>query len=297
MSRLPADHSMRMERVRLSIEGLSVGDALGQQFFPPSRRLLISYRQIPEGTWHYTDDTEMALAIAETLDRHGFIDQDFLASRFADRYVARPSRGYGGGAMDLLAAISSGEPWAKASRELFDGEGSMGNGGAMRAAPVGAYFADEPTRIVDEARRSAEVTHAHPEGIAGAIAIAVAAGWAWRRRHKNERQDLLELVLDCLTPGDLRVGVERAQTLRGESSFERVVGILGNGSRVIARDTVPLCLWCIDRHPDDFAEALWTAYSALGDIDTNGAIVGGVVSLASDPKQITTKWRDCREPL
>ncbi len=58
----------------------------------------------------------------------------------------------------------------------------MGNGGAMRVAPLGAYFAfaDEPV-IVGEAERSAAVTHGHPEGKAGAVAIALATAWATRR--------------------------------------------------------------------------------------------------------------------
>ena len=50
----------------------------------------------------------------------------------------------------------------------------------MRAAPLGGYFADDLDRVVEHARRSAEVTHAHPEGIAGATAVAVAAAWTWR---------------------------------------------------------------------------------------------------------------------
>ena len=58
---------------------------------------------------------------------------------------------------------------------LFGGEGSFGNGAAMRVAPLGAYFADELDAVVEQASFSAEVTHSHPEGIAGAIAVAVAA--------------------------------------------------------------------------------------------------------------------------
>jgi hypothetical protein len=51
----------------------------------------------------------------------------------------------------------------------------MGNGGAMRAAPVGAFFADDLAALVEHADRSAAVTHAHAEGRAGAVAVAAAA--------------------------------------------------------------------------------------------------------------------------
>ncbi|MFC0036759.1 ADP-ribosylglycohydrolase family protein [Actinomadura rayongensis] len=81
-------------------------------------------------------------------------------------------RRYGMGALELLDRLERGAHWATAARELFDG-GSYGNGAAMRVAPLGAYFADDPARAAEQAARSAEVTHAHPEGIAD----AVPAGW------------------------------------------------------------------------------------------------------------------------
>src|SRR5882724_1513923 len=94
---LPPDHAARMERVRLSLDGLSVGDAFGQRFFyPPSVESLIAERALPKPPWPYTDDTEMALAIVEILHRRGRIDQDELAGTFARRYRANPRRGYGG---------------------------------------------------------------------------------------------------------------------------------------------------------------------------------------------------------
>jgi len=63
---------------------------------------------------------------------------------------------------------------------------SFGNGASMRVAPLGAFFADQPPALVcDEARLSAEITHAHPERIAGAIAVAVAAALAWQRRETS----------------------------------------------------------------------------------------------------------------
>ena len=83
---LPPDHGARMERARLSLDGLSVGDAFGQRFFyPPSVESLIAERALPKPPWPYTDDTEMALAIVEVLHRRGRIDQDELASTFARR--------------------------------------------------------------------------------------------------------------------------------------------------------------------------------------------------------------------
>ena len=68
----------------------------------------------------------------------------------------------------------------------------------MRVAPLGAYFADALKTVVEQAQRSAEVTHAHPDGMAGAIAVAVAAAWAWRLRDRSaqpQRSEFLDLIL------------------------------------------------------------------------------------------------------
>lgn len=82
--------------MRLSLEGLSVGDAFGERFFGPVRaiRARLGSRELPPPPWGYTDDTVMALGVAEVLGRHGRIDQDDLALTFARRYRAAPGRGY-----------------------------------------------------------------------------------------------------------------------------------------------------------------------------------------------------------
>ncbi|MGH7943048.1 MAG: ADP-ribosylglycohydrolase family protein, partial [Limisphaerales bacterium] len=49
-------------------------------------------------------------------------------------------------------------------------------------APLGAYFADDLARCAEAARASALVTHTHPEGVAGTIAVGVAAAMAWQLR-------------------------------------------------------------------------------------------------------------------
>ena len=165
---LPSDHSARMERALLSLDGLSVGDAFGQRFFcMHSVEALIAERAFPKPPWPYTDDTEMALAVLEVLARRGKIHPDELARTFACRYRANPLRGYGGTAHGILANLGAGVPWEVAASQVFGGMGSMGNGGAMRVAPLAAYFADNYNAVVEQARASAQVTHAHPEGQAG----------------------------------------------------------------------------------------------------------------------------------
>src|SRR3954470_24227787 len=101
---LSPDHAARMDRLRIALDGLSVGDALGQTCFHPDNyeAILEDARATARAPWPYTDDTEMALGIAEVLFRHGHIDQDDLAKTFGARFQANPYRGYGGGAIRLL---------------------------------------------------------------------------------------------------------------------------------------------------------------------------------------------------
>jgi ADP-ribosylglycohydrolase len=297
---LPFDHAVRLERLRLSLDGLSVGDAFGEHFFVPNAEFLIGQRAIPFPRWRYTDDTEMALAIAEVLARCGRINQDSLAQVFARRYETDPGRGYGATAHRILQAIGQGIPWRDASYGAFGGQGSMGNGGAMRVAPLGAYFADDFARVVAEARASAEVTHGHPEGQAGAIAVAVAAAYAWRVGQGLEKTtpgQLIEVALEHTPPGETRRGIEQALALPADASVITAARLLGSGLRVTAPDTVPFTLWCAARHLDSYEEAIWTTVAGLGDRDTTCAIVGGIVALAAGRESVPEEWLTAREPL
>ncbi len=64
-----------------------------------------------------------------------------------------------------------------------------------------------------------------------------------------------------------------------------------------APDTVPLCLWIASRYPRDYVEAMWQTVSAGGDIDTNCAIVGGIVALSAGREALPADWLAAREPL
>lgn len=291
----------RLSRARLSLEGLSVGDALGEQFFSPwIREWCLVKRIVPDGPWRWTDDTAMALGIVEVLERFGEIDQDELARVFGARYVADPDRGYGPAQHDLLRDVHRGQDWRIRALDLFHGTGSYGNGGAMRVAPIGGYFADDLARTAEQARLSAEVTHAHPDGVAGAIAVAVAAAWAWQWRQSGAvapREGLLQTALQWTPAGSTRKRLELATTYGLDEWEFEVANVLGDGSEVTARDTVPFCLWVAARHLDSYEEALWTAIRVHGDIDTNCAIIGGIVALAQGAAGIPERWSRSRERL
>lgn len=286
----------RLRRALRSLEGLSVGDAFGDRFFttPHAVEHLIDQRALPAGIWPITDDTVMTLSIVDVLAGQGAIECDLLAALFGARYRLDPARGYGGTAHGILTRIAAGEPWAEVAGEVFGGTGSMGNGGAMRAAPIGGYFFDDFYQAADAACQSASVTHAHPEGQAGAIAVAVAA--AWVACGGAQPGEMFAAVLDHTPDGETRAGIEQAAKLPLSYDVRTAVSALGNGTRIISQDTVPFSLWCAARHLGNYEEALWTTVSGLGDRDTTCAIVGGIVSLGAGA-EIPPEWLASREPL
>ena len=104
----------------------------------------------------FTDDSVLTCAVAEHVLDGGSLTR--LLRRYFEAY---PQAGYGGTFMGW-AASQQDEPY-----------NSWGNGSAMRVSPVGFAFG-KLSEVMDEARRSAEVTHDHPEGIKGAQALAAA---------------------------------------------------------------------------------------------------------------------------
>ncbi len=291
----------RKDRIRYAkraLDGIALGDCFGQTFFVPDETACqrIEDREILKAPWHFTDDTVMAIGVYRILEQYGEINQDELARTFAENYRLDWHRGYGGTAHCILRSIGDGEDWRAVASGAFDGMGSMGNGGAMRAAPVGAYFADDLDKVLYHARASAEVTHAHIEGIAGAMAVAAASALLLNKklgRYFGEGNVFLRDVADKLPESDTKYKILSAVSVPKESSIEFAVSVLGNGIRLTAQDTVPFCLWCAAYFYDSVEEALWKAVSALGDRDTICAIVGGMVCLFAD--QIPQQWLGCME--
>jgi ADP-ribosylglycohydrolase len=293
-------HADRLARARAALEGLSVGDAFGQRLSVPAPILerIVETRKLPGPPWYFTDDTNMALSVVYILRRFRGIDQDRLAHSFAEHFDR--SRGYDMAMRSLLPAIRQGASWRTIARTLFGRQGSYGNGAAMCASPVGAYFADDLEAVVKNARLSAEVTHTHPEAIAGAIAVGVATALAWQLRDHSPcptRQKFLSQVLPLVPLSKVRDGIQRAHDLPKGTSAEIAVAMLGNGSRVTAQDTVPFTLWCAGEHLGSYEDAIWLTISGQGDMDTTCAIVGGIAVMFTDPECIPPQWRSSREPL
>ncbi|GLW57671.1 ADP-ribosylglycohydrolase family protein [Kitasatospora phosalacinea] len=319
------------QAARDALEGLALGDAFGERWFKLFRTPAEAFEQIrtrrtpEEAPWYWTDDTATALCVYRALLDYDGIGRDGigrdgigrdgigrtrLAAMFGATFLADPGRGYGRGMKRLLPVLAEHpQRWKDEAVTLFDGQGSLGNGAAMRVAPLGAWFAADLDEAAEQAVHSAEVTHAHPEGIAGAVAVALAAALAARGRtdaggrpggrpgNAPAGAELLREVAARTPGGAIREGVTAAADLPAATEPWRAADLLGSGQRVRASDTVPFALWSAAHHLDSLTDALWTTAEGLGDVDTTCAITGGVVAARTGLSGVPAAWRERREEL
>ncbi|MFF5444299.1 ADP-ribosylglycohydrolase family protein [Streptomyces sp. NPDC012888] len=270
----------RYERALASLRGLAVGDALGSQFFVPANYPMLKRQELPPGPWQWTDDTEMACSVVAVLAAHGRIDQDALAASFAEHHDF--DRGYGPAVNRMLRLIREGEDWRTLAAELFNGQGSWGNGAAMRIAPLGAWYADDPEQATHQAEISAYTTHQHREAVCGAMAVAAAAALAADPAGPPTPEALLDGVVALVPRSAVGAGLRRARDMLDYGDATTVAAVLGCGRRTSAHDTVPFALWSAARSLRDFEGAFWTTAGVGGDVDTTCAIVGGVLGARTD---------------
>lgn len=288
----------RIELAKKSLKGVSIGDAFGESFFGEQDEILqyIQAQKIPETTWEFTDDTVMAIAIFEQLEKNGAIIQDELVKAFVENHDKDVNRGYGATARRILREIGEGGDWKTISKGVFEGMGSMGNGAAMRANPIGAYYFDDLEKVKTLATQSAEITHSNIEGITGAIAVAVATAITAKTKINQQNihpQQFIENVVSELPDSDTKSKIKKSLSVPYNYHIKTVKSILGNGSKIMAQDTVPFCIWCAAHHLNDFEAALWKAVSILGDRDTICAIVGGITVMSTEEIPIT--WNSAVE--
>jgi ADP-ribosylglycohydrolase len=297
------DPGARRAALADSLDGLSVGDALGERFFGWAHDAADLRRGwLPEAPWRWTDDTCMAATLAVHVVGFDGVDQDRLALAWARDL--QPGRGYGRGARELLERISLGVPWQQASRELFDG-GSFGNGSAMRVAPLGAWHLGDLAAAAHDGARQAEVTHAHPWGVAGGTVVAVVASYLAGLRLTGTApspDDVVRTAIEHCPPGEQLERLHHALRLRDASPAEAALA-LGAGYDVACHDTVPFCVWVTAHHVVDYPAAIAATVVGRGDVDTTCAIVGGLVASFTGVEGrdgvvgIPPSWLAAREPL
>lgn len=187
----------------------------------------------------FTDDTVLTVAVADVILHKGEYTE-----RIKQYYRLYPNAGYG----------ASFRHWGQSSTS--EPYNSWGNGSAMRVSPVGFAFNDLNS-VLMEAKRSAEVTHNHPEGIKGSQATASAIFLAKTGTSKNDIKSYIET----------NFGYDLSQTLaeiRPNYRFD-----------VSCQGSVPQAIIAF-LESADFEDAIRNAVSIGGDSDTIACITGGI---------------------
>jgi poly(ADP-ribose) glycohydrolase ARH3 len=269
--------------------GLALGDAMGAPFEgdPPGPKPLHMLPPI----LLYTDDTEMAIGVAESLAASGGLDPDHMAQRFAGNF--NPARGYGRGTIEVIGLIRKGVHWGTANRRVFP-EGSFGNGAAMRAAPVGLFFSGNADKLKEAAYGASAITHAHPLGKEGAHLTALAAALALKGVKSDQALDALINASTLEQYGGKLQAVK--SLLAADHPAEEVVFRLGN--TVLADESVPAAIYAFLRHGGDFMETVEFCLSLGGDTDTiaamAGALSGAKVGAKGLPRALTARLENNR---
>ncbi len=251
---------------------------------------LRDFIDVGRGFGYYTDDTQMTLALAASLMECGRVDAEHVSAKYAEYY--KPWRGYGGAAHRVMQAIQRGADYRGTGRLSFP-DGSFGNGGAMRIAPVGLVYRHAAPEVLHQAVEDALVcTHVHPEAIDGAFiqarAVATAAttdpaDFDPRRLldelHEASRTTIVQAKLEALSRG-----------LREDDSDLAVIAKVGNGIR--ASEAVAAALWAFAHYGNSPEECIIRAVGFGGDTDTIGAMAGALVGALHGASWIPDRWHD-----
>lgn len=203
---------------------------------------------------NFTDDTICTIAIADAITT-GDSYKDKLVEWC--RKYPNPMGAYGGSFARWIASENH-EPY-----------NSYGNGSAMRVSPISWAF-DDLERVLSEAAKTANVSHNHPEGIKGAVAVAHAI---YSQRNGFNTGEI-EKVGNLYYPGFL--GATYTSGVFNET----------------CQGTVPICLKIV-RYSTSFEDAIRKAITWGGDSDTIGAIIGSIAEAAFGiPKEIYDKALD-----
>ena len=187
----------------------------------------------------FTDDTVLTIAVAEAILTG--CPYQLSVRKIGRRY---PRAGYGGSFIDWLHSDHP-QPY-----------NSWGNGSAMRVSPVGFAF-DTKNKVLKEAKKTAEISHNHPEGIKGAQATALSVFLARTGREKKE----IRMEISQRFGYDLKRTVD---DIRPVYSFD-----------VSCQGTVPEAIIAF-LDSNSYEDAIRNAISLGGDSDTLACITGGI---------------------
>ncbi len=269
-------------RLRGVAVGAAVGDALGMplefELASPPENLIREMHtgRLPAGS--FTDDTEMALALAESLLALRQIDPQDVSQRFLDWYKRRPPD-VGIHTTNVLEVIEKGESWENAaSRVQHRYPDSAGNGSVMRSWPVALMCWHDEELLDTWSRLSSQVTHAHEDCISGCAFVNSMIA------QMINGADPLAAYQYSLASVQMPEGLRQAIKLAPRRKRDE----LRNTGWV--RHTIESALWGL-LNTSSFEEALVQVINLGADADTAGAVVGALAGAAYGLEAIPDAWK------
>jgi len=285
----------RFSKFTGSIIGSCLGDAIGEISFHDSGAELKTELG-KRAEFPYTDDSAMSIGIMETLIVHGDIDVQALGDQLKYNYYKEPWRGYAGGPPTIFQITEIRKvSYPRACKILSpyvygNSRGSMGNGSAMRIAPVGVFFSDRPD-LYKKARLSSIPTHIHRLAIDGTAVLAKAVALAFKADPAA--------VFDRLAFLRELERFSRSRKIRGAVRYVSEAITAGYPERevashfkcgVLVEESMPFALYSFAKHPESFEQTLYTAVLNGGDSDTIGAMACAVSGAYLGMESIPDAW-------
>jgi ADP-ribosylglycohydrolase len=266
--------------VRGALLGTAVGDALGLPFEGLTRKEVARYGKsldrfmLAGNIGFVSDDTEQsALVLQSVLSARGDVREATRHFRTAMLgFLLRLPFGIGLGTLRACLRIAFG-------RKL-SGVRSAGNGAAMRAAVLGALFADDDAKRRAMTRALSEVTHTDPRAVQGGLYVAELAAQC-ALRPNDDRGTLALRALSVVHSRELAEAIEGAVLCAGS---EHALEKRANQGYVV--DTLELSVFCFVRSGRSYLSGVRAAVRAGGDTDTNAAIVGAWLGILHGPESI-----------
>jgi poly(ADP-ribose) glycohydrolase ARH3 len=271
--------------------GSALGDAIGELAFsyPAKAHLLSKIDQV--SLLRYTDDTAMAIGLAESIILTGSIDQRHLGETFQKNFHNEPWRGYASGPPTIFSLVAqTGISYPEAAQSLFGGAGSLGNGAAMRIVPVGLFF-HRSQELYQYACSSAQVTHAHPVGMDGAAVQACAVSLALEFDSQEEflLEPFIQGLVDFARTPEIREKMELVSELIVRDIPPDTAAIK-LGKTVSVNESMPFAIYSFLRYVRSFEDCLFCAVLNGGDRDTLGAMACAVSGAYLGIEAIPKNW-------
>lgn len=266
----------------------ALGDAIGELAFKYRRREQLLKAIQNSEKLIYTDDTAMAIALAEYLIENETVDVEKLGEKFACSYEREPWRGYGPGPPKIFKLVKEKKiSFEKAAQNIYPG-GSFGNGAAMRITPAGLYFSQQEEKFYENIRLTCLPTHTHPLAVEGAVIIAFAIGFLLKR-DKFENKELIEELLRISRCDEFKDKIKKISFLIDENcSLQKAKIVLGNNSTALG--SVPFAIFAFLKNKENFKEGLISEVLISGDRDTVGCMSGALWGAYLGIRHIPSDW-------